>query len=227
METKNIYIFRHGETDWNLQKKFQGSTPNVPLNTTGVSQAEKIAQQLKEIDFQIIYTSPLARALETTTIVCVQYSIMRQVVRPAWFVKHVLSPDLGALNRCCFEPQRSGVAPGLVGSASSTCPAFGQVVPHMSSARVELVHALSGGHLKHGLVPRHTASVDGITYIRLGKQDADITSFLTGVHWAQHPLKATTTVETLQTLRNSQFLEMQCEPDCYSTVQYRNVGGRG
>ena len=57
----DIYLIRHGETDWNRMKKLQGTT-DIPLNAYGIELAEKTAEGLKDIPFDRIYTSPLIRA---------------------------------------------------------------------------------------------------------------------------------------------------------------------
>ncbi len=69
-----IYIVRHGETDWNIQELMQGHT-DVPLNTNGIKQAEEIARDLKDIYLDVIYSSPLSRALETATIINTYHKI--------------------------------------------------------------------------------------------------------------------------------------------------------
>lgn len=69
MATKTmIYIVRHGETDWNAQEKIQGKI-RVSLNKKGREQAESIARQLKNIPIDAFYVSPLARAVETASII--------------------------------------------------------------------------------------------------------------------------------------------------------------
>ena len=42
---KDFYIFRHGETDYNLAGCWQGQSIDAPLNATGISQAENLAQR--------------------------------------------------------------------------------------------------------------------------------------------------------------------------------------
>ena len=62
-----IYLVRHGETDWNKMGRFQGST-DIPLNQYGIELAEITSEGLKEVPFDIIYTSPLVRAQKTAEI---------------------------------------------------------------------------------------------------------------------------------------------------------------
>lgn len=63
-----IYVLRHGQTDYNVQGKFQGHV-NTKLNQHGIEQAEKAKEKLKEIQFDIIICSPLNRAIQTAKIV--------------------------------------------------------------------------------------------------------------------------------------------------------------
>ena len=64
----DIYLIRHGETDWNKTKRLQGVT-DIPLNAYGIELAEKTAEGLKDVPFDRIYTSPLIRAKETAQII--------------------------------------------------------------------------------------------------------------------------------------------------------------
>ncbi|HNY25370.1 MAG TPA: histidine phosphatase family protein [Alphaproteobacteria bacterium] len=65
---KSLYIFRHGETDWNVERRTQGWI-DIPLNHSGIEQANDLAKVLEPIGLDIIYSSPLLRALETANIV--------------------------------------------------------------------------------------------------------------------------------------------------------------
>ena len=63
----DLYLARHGQTDWNLEKRLQGSTDN-PLNETGRAQARQLGDKLAGIRFAAIYHSSLARAGETAAL---------------------------------------------------------------------------------------------------------------------------------------------------------------
>lgn len=62
----NVYFMRHGETDWNTIKRLQGTT-DIPLNKNGEELAKVTAANMKKdgIKFDVIYSSPLVRALKT------------------------------------------------------------------------------------------------------------------------------------------------------------------
>ena len=59
-----ILLIRHGETDWNRIRRFQGRS-DLPLNSTGRDQARALALALKDEPLNAIYSSPLVRAMET------------------------------------------------------------------------------------------------------------------------------------------------------------------
>lgn len=63
-----IYIMRHGETDWNVEKRLQGRT-DIPLNNSGKRLAKVTAEALRIVPFDLAYTSPLSRAKETAEII--------------------------------------------------------------------------------------------------------------------------------------------------------------
>ncbi len=63
-----ICLIRHGETDWNLKGKLQGST-DIPLNETGIRQAEKSAAYLNAEDYDVMVASPMKRAKRTAEII--------------------------------------------------------------------------------------------------------------------------------------------------------------
>jgi probable phosphoglycerate mutase len=59
-----IYLTRHGETDFNLERRYQGQL-DIPLNTTGRRQAELLARRLSQIKIDIVVSSDLSRTLDT------------------------------------------------------------------------------------------------------------------------------------------------------------------
>lgn len=62
-----VLLVRHGETDWNRSGQIMGERP-VPLNQNGRAQAQRLAAFLKARQIQALYSSPVARALQTAEI---------------------------------------------------------------------------------------------------------------------------------------------------------------
>ena len=60
----SIYLVRHGQTAWNKEEIFRGRT-DVPLDETGLKQAELAGQYFKSMEIHAIYSSPLSRAWQT------------------------------------------------------------------------------------------------------------------------------------------------------------------
>lgn len=97
-----IILARHGETDWNREKRIQGGASNPPLNEEGRRQAESLALRLSQYKIQAIYSSPLKRALETAEAIA-GYHQIEIVVEPslreieAGVLEGVTTNELGKL----------------------------------------------------------------------------------------------------------------------------------
>lgn len=70
----DIWLVRHGETDWNQAGRVQGWT-DIPLNTLGKVQATRLSEHLRNVPFTHIYSSDLARAKDTATAVANQRNL--------------------------------------------------------------------------------------------------------------------------------------------------------
>ena len=71
--TEMIFL-RHGETDWNLQQRFQGQI-DVPLNATGEQQAQRLAARLGREPADHLYSSDLLRARQTAAPLAAAWSL--------------------------------------------------------------------------------------------------------------------------------------------------------
>ena len=63
-----IYIVRHGQTDYNINGRYGGRL-DIPLNDKVIEEAYELKEKLKDIDFDIVYSSPLKRAVQTANII--------------------------------------------------------------------------------------------------------------------------------------------------------------
>lgn len=70
-----IYLARHGQTDWNAERRLQGWT-DIPLNETGRSQARDLAAALSHLRFDCVYCSALRRSRETAELLAAGVQIV-------------------------------------------------------------------------------------------------------------------------------------------------------
>jgi len=63
-ESTRIFLIRHGQTAWNRDVRFRGRT-DLPLDETGLAQAEALARRLLNHPIAAVYSSPLRRAVQT------------------------------------------------------------------------------------------------------------------------------------------------------------------
>ena len=60
-----MYIFRHGETEYNRMKMMQGRSIDVSLNDEGYGQVNKFFEFYKDVPFEVVFTSDLKRSIES------------------------------------------------------------------------------------------------------------------------------------------------------------------
>ncbi|MCR5031831.1 MAG: histidine phosphatase family protein [Lachnospiraceae bacterium] len=89
----NIYFARHGQTDWNILGKVQGTT-DIPLNDTGIKQAEQLCEYFEThaISLEKVYTSRQTRAVQTAQIVSDRFGLAYEAI-----------PGLEEMNMGAFE----------------------------------------------------------------------------------------------------------------------------
>ena len=75
----HIYLFRHGETEFNRSKRFTG-TVNSRLTSKGIEQANLIAEKLKEKTFQIAFKTSLSRSSNSLKIVLKYHLECKKVI---------------------------------------------------------------------------------------------------------------------------------------------------
>ena len=91
-----LYVLRHGVTQWNKLKKVQGAM-DIPLAPEGIELAEKTGKALRNVHFDICFTSPLTRAKQTARCVLGDRDI------PVIEDKRIQEIDFGVLEGTQFK----------------------------------------------------------------------------------------------------------------------------
>jgi broad specificity phosphatase PhoE len=74
-----IILVRHGETAWNANETFRGRK-DIPLNDTGIKQAQLAGVYLADEKIDVVYSSPLQRAVKTAEAIAAHHNLAVEIV---------------------------------------------------------------------------------------------------------------------------------------------------
>ena len=97
-----LYVIRHGETSWNVARKLQGHA-GADLDENGVRLAEITAREMKDISFDLCFTSPLLRARHTAEIILAGRNV------PIIEEPRIMEIGFGEWEGLCCAPGRSEI----------------------------------------------------------------------------------------------------------------------
>ena len=86
----SLYIVRHGETQWNVVRRIQGTT-DIKLNKKGEEQAQNLQKKLGGVQMSAVFSSDLIRAHRTAEIISLERNLIiktTQALRERSFGKH-------------------------------------------------------------------------------------------------------------------------------------------
>lgn len=89
-------LIRHALTD-SVGQRLSGRTPGVPLNAEGQAQAQQLAGRLADVPIDVIYSSPLERAVQTAAPIAAQRGLETRIS------EDFLELDFGSWTNCTFE----------------------------------------------------------------------------------------------------------------------------
>ncbi|MBN9142097.1 MAG: histidine phosphatase family protein [Micrococcales bacterium] len=119
-----LYLVRHGETDWNAARRIQGRT-DIPLNDAGRAQARQAAELLGRRRWDAVYASPLSRAHETAAIIADRLGLGEVTD-----VDALVERDYGAAEGMSFEQIEALYPEGVRAPGQETrAEVAGRVVP--------------------------------------------------------------------------------------------------
>ncbi len=138
----NLIMIRHGETDWNVEGRWQGQA-DVALNERGRAQAAKTAKELKNVPINAIYSSDLIRALETAQEISKVTGLpvqvdrrLREIHQGDW--QGMLVTDIKARYADHFERRRL--------DPLNIAPPGGETVAQVASRVLAAVHEIVSKH---------------------------------------------------------------------------------
>ena len=155
-----LYLLRHGETDWNKERKIQGCT-DIPLNDYGRELARKTGEGMKDISIDLVITSPLVRAKETA-----------QLVLAGRDVKVIENPQIQEMNFGEYEGRPSDEEPTasilrafFKNPGAYPPPKQGESIPELLERTGDFLKELFGNPKlqdKNILVSTHGAAMTGL-----------------------------------------------------------------
>ena len=150
MHRKHFYIFRHGETDWNAEGRFQGHI-DIPLNEQGRAQARKLMDVLKPSGMQAVLSSDLSRALETAQIVAAGLGI------PVFSEVGLREAHLGEAQGMTYEEIRIRFGEDVLGRWRSDFPTDADVSYPGGETGAEVMARVFATVERFALDPRNSA----------------------------------------------------------------------
>ena len=93
-----IYFVRHGQTIWNVEKRFQGLSDS-PLTELGITQAKLLGEKLKDIKFDKFYSTSLKRANDTLKYILEELGEENIPVKKSWRLNERHYGALQGLNK--------------------------------------------------------------------------------------------------------------------------------
>jgi broad specificity phosphatase PhoE len=142
--TTTIVLVRHGETDWNRERRFQGHA-DVPLNEEGRTQVRELAELLAGESFSGAYSSPLRRATQSAEILGARLGLD---VRPSEALKEV---DVGSWSGLTVPEVEVRFPEGYKRWLEWRCSGwgdgetYGELARRVVAGLHELAHAHPGG----------------------------------------------------------------------------------
>jgi broad specificity phosphatase PhoE len=151
-----LWLIRHGQTDWNVEGRYQGQT-NLPLNATGLAQAEAFAASLHGRRFSALYSSDLMRAYQTARIIAAQLGLaiqtdrrLREIHQGEWQGRTLV--EIRAVYNESKQAQRTQIDPATARAPGGESVL--EVSQRMALAADDIVRAVPGGPVlvvSHGL----------------------------------------------------------------------------
>lgn len=154
-----ILLVRHGETDWNQVRRFQGRS-DLPLNQRGRDQANALAFALKDERLAGIHSSPLVRATETARLIKVFHPAV-----PFFEEEGLVEMDLGdfeGMEARCWAAQYPNFRKTWIESPASLTMPGGESLQEVQTRAIDTL-----GRITKSYPPRSTLLFCGHNFLNL------------------------------------------------------------
>ncbi len=144
MRDTTFLLVRHGETDWNVQRRIQGHSDDAGLTEHGVAQVRAAAERLLTSGATRIISSDLVRARETAQLIALRLKL------PIEFDAHLRERSYGELEGHSLDeltPEGSGFSHGVIVDLNAAAPggeSIAQVKERVVDALDRLAHDYPG-----------------------------------------------------------------------------------
>mmetsp|Transcript_591 Transcript_591/g.1344 ORF Transcript_591/g.1344 Transcript_591/m.1344 type:complete len:253 (-) Transcript_591:1023-1781(-) len=140
-----VWVVRHGQTDWNVEHRLQGQSELDPgLNAVGNLQAQALAQHFAPIEINAIYSSDLARAVQTARAISSNQSV--QVQYNSGLRERHLGILQGLTVREAAEQQPHAFSALRDGGTSTPIPGGGESLDQLQARVVHAVQQVAAQH---------------------------------------------------------------------------------
>jgi len=165
-DTCRFCLVRHGETDWNMQHRLQGHE-DIPLNLTGLLQAQRAAYALKNERFVALYCSDMQRAHQTANAIAYPSRLLTRA-SPYLRERHY-----GVFQGLTYD-EAAKKYPGLYDHFKSRDPSFalpcgGESLNNLVGRIIDTLTTLAGRHIGEKiLVVTHGGVLDVVYRLATG-----------------------------------------------------------
>jgi broad specificity phosphatase PhoE len=159
-----ILLARHGETDWNREKRWQGRS-DLSLNDSGREQARALAEKLEAVPLSAVYASDLRRAYETALIIAERKGL---AVTP---IRELREVDVGSWTGLSYEEVKQRFPDGYRAMRLRTGRGWegGETYAEMGRRVLEAMHRIARQHRREAvLVVTHSGPIRAVRAHALG-----------------------------------------------------------
>lgn len=178
---QHVILLRHGETDWNATLRMQGHQ-DVPLNESGLAQAQAAAPSVAALQPDVIVSSDLSRAVQTAEPMAALAGLPVQV-DPR--LRETLLGEWEGLTRDEVIDGWPGLWEQWRSSNAEFAPPGGESRMQVASRAVQVVHELDETGADRALLVAHGGLILGLTahLLDLPKDQMEVFTGVSNCHW--------------------------------------------